>query len=217
VLVFRELSRTDDAGTVTTVDLLIGKPESFTDATTGFDGFRCAVQILGLQPNPSPAPIEKGFLFFESIALDPLDALLKAVHTARVTLDATPEGKAGKLAWKNMPQIPGYGLPKKVIELTDFIRDNYVNMSPHERSFWDGLLSGVPIAKSGMVVAAYQSQTWQQLQSAPVTALQSVTAVDAQLLARVGIHTVAELAAYLPARVAQTIVHVANPKNPILD
>ncbi len=217
VLVFRELSRTDDSGTVTTVDLLIGKPEAFTDATSGFVGFRCSVQILGLQPNPNPAPVEKGFIFFDSIAMDPLDALLKAVHSTRVVLEATPEGKAGRLAWKGMPQVPGYGLPKKVIELTDFLRDNYVNMSAAEQAFWDGLLGGVPAAKVGMVTAAYQTQSWQQLLAAPVSALQSVTAADAALFNRIGIHTIADLAAYMPARVAQAIHHAANPKNPVLD
>lgn len=217
VLVFRELSRTDEAGVVTTVNLLIGRPEPFKDPATGFDGFRCLVQILGLQPNPPPGSVASGFVHLNGIALDPLDALLKAVHTARVVLDATPEGRAGRLAWKDMPGVPGYGLPKKVIELTELVRDAYVHMSPSQQAFWDGLLDGVPMNKSGMVHPQYQSQTWQELQAAPLTALQSVSPAEALVFSRMGITTVAQLAAYLPARVARCIVHAANPVNPILD
>ncbi len=217
VLVMRELSRTDDNGVVTTVNMLVGKPEVFNEPSTGFAGFRCSVQVLGLQPNPPDGSIDKGFIFLDSTGLDPLDALLKAVYSARAVLDATPEGSSGRLIWKDMLQVPGYGLPKMVVELTDFVRDNFVNMSPAEQAFWVGLSGGVPIAKAGMVTAAWQAQSWAQLQSAPVTALQALPAADAAVLASIGITTIGELATWMPARVAQAVVHAAKPANPILD
>jgi hypothetical protein len=216
VLVFRELSRTDDAGVVTTVDLIIGKPVPFQDPPSGFVGFICSVQILGLQPARTGEHISKGFKFFDARSLDPLDAILKAVYSARAILDASPEGKAGQLVWKNMSTVPGYGMPKKVIELTEFVRSNYVNMSANEQAFWGGLLDGVPITKNAMVTSTYQAFSWSELQPKPVTALQSVSAADAATLQHLGITTIADLADYLPFRIASAIVQAANPKNPLL-
>lgn len=103
------------------------------------------------------------------------------------------------------------------MELTKFFRDAYAHMSPAQLAFWDGLLDGVPMNKSGMVHPPYQSQTWQELQAPPLTALQSVSPAEALVFSRMGITTVAQFAAYLPARVARSLVHAANPVNPILD
>ena len=216
VFTFRELTRTDDSGATTTVDLIIGNPEPQKDPVSGVEYFICSVQILGLQPETAGAPIETGFKFLDRRGLDPLAALLGAVYSARAVLDASPEGLAGKLVWKDMFPNPGYGLPKMVIELTEFVRANYINFPPAQQAMWDGLLQGVPIAKNGMVTTPYQPLSWDELLAAPITALQAMSAAEAGLFNRIGITTVGELANYLPFRVANSIRTAANPTNVLL-
>lgn len=216
VFTFRELTRTDDSGATTTVDLIIGKPESQKDPVSGDVYFICSVQILGLQPEIVGAPIETGFKFLDRRGIDPLAALLGAVYSARAVLDASPEGKAGKLVWKDMYPNPGYGLPKMVMELTEFVRTNYVNLLPAQQALWDGLLKGVPITKNGMVTTPYQPLSWHDLLAAPITALQALSPAEAAFFNRIGITTVGQLANYLPCRVASSISAAANPTDLLL-
>jgi hypothetical protein len=214
VLFTRQLARTDERGGATSASLIVGEPLKHADAAIGFDGYRCTIHLQGLRPECPPVDDVIGV---DAVSIDALDALLQALFSARAVLDASPAGRAGHLVWSDAPRAPGCGLPKKIIELSDWLRASYAHMNPSERGFWDGLLAGVPLTKEAMVREPEHELDWQALLAAPVSALRSVSAADAELLAQLHIHTIGELAASMPFRVADAIARAANPRNPIVD
>ncbi len=101
----------------TLVRLIISNPEriDFPDLPQGEEWYRVVWQIQGLQPLPdaqSGQPVSQhGIVTLSTENFDPLSAMLFACYSIRTYLEQCPEGRAGLLKWKDVPEDPTWGLP----------------------------------------------------------------------------------------------------------
>lgn len=117
VFAIRDFIRTADDGTQTLVRLVNSNPERCypPGIPASDEWYRVTWQIQGLQPRVDRTtgdPVSThGIVTLCTENFDPLSAMLFAVYSIRTYLENSPEGRAGRLKWKDVPDDPTWGLP----------------------------------------------------------------------------------------------------------